>query len=37
MAVGGTFSVNPDPSTAFPQAMVVDYIRIYASAADGRW
>jgi hypothetical protein len=36
VAVGGTFSITPDPSTAFPQAMVVDYIRIYTSAADGR-
>ena len=37
VAVGGTFSVTPDPSTAFPQAMPVDYIRIYATAPDGRF
>jgi beta-glucanase (GH16 family) len=30
VAVGGTFSVTPDPSTAFPQAMLVDYIRVCA-------
>jgi beta-glucanase (GH16 family) len=36
VAVGGAFSVTPEPSTAFPQAMLVDYIRIYASAPDGR-
>jgi beta-glucanase (GH16 family) len=29
VAVGGTFSVSPDPSTAFPQAMLVDYVRVY--------
>ena len=29
VAVGGTFSVRPDPSTAFPQAMLVDYVRVY--------
>jgi beta-glucanase (GH16 family) len=36
VAVGGSFSVTPDPAAAFPQAMVVDYIRIYAGAAGGR-
>jgi beta-glucanase (GH16 family) len=29
VAVGGTFSVDPDPSGAFPQAMLVDYIRVH--------
>jgi beta-glucanase (GH16 family) len=29
VAVGGRFSRNPDQSTAFPQAMLVDYIRVY--------
>jgi beta-glucanase (GH16 family) len=29
LAVGGTFSVTPDSSVAFPQAMLVDYIRVY--------
>jgi beta-glucanase (GH16 family) len=36
VAVGGTFSVGPDPSGAFPQAMLVDYVRVYDSRADGR-
>ena len=29
VAVGGTFSVDPDSSAAFPQAMLVDYVRVY--------
>ncbi len=33
MAVGGTASVRPDISATFPQAMLIDYIRIYAPAA----
>ena len=37
VAVRGTFSVTPDPSATFPQAMLVDYIRIYASAPGGRF
>jgi beta-glucanase (GH16 family) len=49
VAVGGTFSVTADPSATFPQAMLVDYIRIYANhpaaeeavaaveAAGGQW
>ena len=36
VAVGGTFSVTPDPSTAFPQTMLVDWIRIYASTPNSR-
>jgi beta-glucanase (GH16 family) len=34
VAVGGAFSVSPDPSTKFLQAMLVDYIRIYARSPD---
>jgi beta-glucanase (GH16 family) len=30
VAVGGRFSQPPDRSTAFPQAMLIDYIRAYA-------
>ena len=37
VAVGGTFSVTPDPSATFPQTMLVDYIRIYASASGDRF
>jgi beta-glucanase (GH16 family) len=29
VAAGGTASVTPDDSTPFPQAMLVDYIRVY--------
>lgn len=29
VAVGGTFPGNPDASTAFPQWMVVDYVRVF--------
>ena len=29
VAVGGTFVGSPDESTRFPQAMLVDYIRVY--------
>lgn len=29
LAVGGDFLPNPDESTEFPQAFVVDYVRIY--------
>lgn len=36
VAVGGTFSVSPDPSATFPQTMLVDYIRVYASSPDRR-
>ena len=32
VAVGGHFSAVPDASTAFPQAMLVDYIRVYTPA-----
>jgi beta-glucanase (GH16 family) len=29
VAVGGDFVGSPDGSTQFPQAMVVDYVRVY--------
>jgi beta-glucanase (GH16 family) len=29
LAVGGTFLPNPDESTVFPQALVVEYVRVY--------
>ena len=29
VAVGGTFPGNPDNSTAFPQSMIVDYVRVF--------
>ena len=29
LAVGGNWPGNPDASTAFPQAMLVDYVRVY--------
>jgi beta-glucanase (GH16 family) len=32
VAVGGTFSVDPDPA-AFPQAMLVDHVRVHAPAS----
>ncbi|WP_218017217.1 glycoside hydrolase family 16 protein [Rhodococcus marinonascens] len=28
VAVGGNFPGNPDPSTSFPQTMLVDYVRV---------
>jgi beta-glucanase (GH16 family) len=31
VAVGGRFSQHPDRSTAFPQAMLIDYIRTYTT------
>lgn len=30
VAVGGDFPGNPDASTTFPQAMLVDYVRVYS-------
>jgi beta-glucanase (GH16 family) len=29
LAVGGLWPGNPDPSTVFPQQMLVDYVRVY--------
>jgi beta-glucanase (GH16 family) len=34
VAVGGAWPGNPDASTAFPQTMLVDYVRVYARAAS---
>jgi beta-glucanase (GH16 family) len=34
VAVGGSFSEPPDGSTTFPQAMLVDYVRIYTPSAS---
>jgi hypothetical protein len=31
VAVGGNWPGNPDPSTVFPQQMVVDYVRVYSA------
>lgn len=31
VAVGGRFSAAPDASTAFPKAMLIDYIRVYTT------
>lgn len=30
LAVGGSWPGNPDPTTEFPQRMLVDYVRVYA-------
>jgi beta-glucanase (GH16 family) len=32
VAVGGNWPGNPDNSTTFPQAMIVDYVRVYKKA-----
>jgi len=29
IAVGGTWAGRPDASTTFPQALLVDYVRVY--------
>ncbi len=29
VAVGGNWPGNPDPTTVFPQKMLVDYVRVY--------
>jgi beta-glucanase (GH16 family) len=31
VAVGGRFSQHPDQSTAFPQTMLIDYVRVYTA------
>jgi beta-glucanase (GH16 family) len=36
VAVGGNWPGSPNASTVFPQEMVVDYVRVYAYASDGR-
>ena len=33
VAVGGSWPGSPDASTVFPQAMLVDYVRVYRPAA----
>ena len=35
LAVGGNFPGNPDSQTAFPQEMLVDYVRVYDKASYG--
>ena len=32
VAVGGNYVGGPSPDTSFPQAMTVDYVRVYAAA-----
>ena len=34
VAVGGDWPGNPDTSTVFPQAMLVDYVRVYAHPGE---
>jgi beta-glucanase (GH16 family) len=34
LAVGGDWPGNPDASTTFPQAMLVDYVRVYRRAGE---
>ncbi|HEY6767143.1 MAG TPA: glycoside hydrolase family 16 protein [Candidatus Sulfotelmatobacter sp.] len=38
VAVGGDWPGNPDPTTSFPQTMLVDYVRVYrrADASAGK-
>jgi beta-glucanase (GH16 family) len=31
IAVGGRYSQPPDRATVFPQTMLIDYIRVYAT------
>ena len=35
VAVGGNWPGNPDTSTAFPQKMLVDYVRVYSREKEG--
>jgi len=35
LAVGGNWPGSPDASTDFPQAMVIDYVRVYTDASTG--
>ena len=35
VAVGGNLPGNPDATTSFPQAMQVDYVRVYESTGSG--
>ena len=34
VAVGGTFPGSPDDTTQFPRGMLVDYVRVYQTAAQ---
>ncbi|MDX1591814.1 MAG: glycoside hydrolase family 16 protein, partial [Balneolaceae bacterium] len=34
LAVGGNFLPNPDETTEFPQALEVDYVRVYKAESD---
>ncbi len=34
VAVGGTWVGDPDPSTVFPQTMLVDYVRVYQASSE---
>lgn len=34
LAVGGRWPGNPDETTAFPQSLIVDYVRVYQRPAD---
>jgi beta-glucanase (GH16 family) len=34
LAVGGGWPGNPDQTTAFPQQMLVDYVRVYSKTAE---
>ena len=36
LAVGGDWPGNPDSSTAFPQTMLVDYVRVYRRSEPAR-
>jgi beta-glucanase (GH16 family) len=34
MAVGGTFVVEPDATSSWPQELLIDYVRVYAPALE---
>jgi beta-glucanase (GH16 family) len=36
LAVGGKWPGNPDATTEFPATMLVDYVRVYRKAPDGK-
>jgi beta-glucanase (GH16 family) len=36
LAVGGKWPGNPDATTEFPATMLVDYVRVYRKAKDGK-
>jgi len=35
VAVGGNWPGDPDPTTSFPQQMLVDYVRVYSQSPKG--